>query len=172
MTRVWVYAEVGPDGPSGTALELLTKARGLADIVEAVALGPGAADAVMDLGAHGASTVYASDDPVYGESLARPAVRALAELVAAHAPDLIMFPTTYGGRDVAGRLQALTGSTLVSNVIDVMSPDRARTQIAGGSLDVDVALEGPRPTLVLVRPKSFVAEPTTCALGVGTRRPL
>jgi electron transfer flavoprotein alpha subunit len=48
----------------------------------------------------------------------------------------------------------------MGNAIDVTATDRARTQIAGGSLFVDVALEGPAPRLVLVRPKSFVAEPS------------
>ena len=42
MTTVWVYAEVRPEGPSPTALELLTKARSIGDEVAAVALGPGA----------------------------------------------------------------------------------------------------------------------------------
>ncbi len=42
MGEVWVYAQVSPDGPHPSALELLTKARELGDPVEAVALGPGA----------------------------------------------------------------------------------------------------------------------------------
>jgi electron transfer flavoprotein alpha subunit len=159
MSKVWVFAEVGPDGPAPSALELLTKARDLGDVVEAVALGPGATAAAVGLGDHGAQTVYVSDDPVYDECLAQPAAHALHTLVLEHNPDLILFATGYGSRDVAGRMQAKTGSTLMSNAIDVLGIDRARTQIAGGSLFVDVALEGPTPRLVLVRPKSFVAEP-------------
>jgi electron transfer flavoprotein alpha subunit len=159
VATVWVFAEVGPDGPAPTALELLTKARELGDTVEAVALGPGSSDAATTLGEHGARTVYASDDPVYDEYLAQPAAHALHTLVQQHAPDLILFATSYASRDVAGRLQAKTGSTLMGNAIDVPATDRARTQIAGGSLFVDVALEGPAPRLVLVRPKSFGADP-------------
>ena len=45
MTTVWVFAELGPDGPQDSALELLTKARSLGDEVGAVAFGPGAAGA-------------------------------------------------------------------------------------------------------------------------------
>ena len=40
--KVWVWADVTPDGPAPSALELLTKARELGDEVAAVALGPGA----------------------------------------------------------------------------------------------------------------------------------
>jgi electron transfer flavoprotein alpha subunit len=47
----------------------------------------------------------------------------------------------------------------MSNATDVTGLDRAQTQIFGGSRVVDVALEGPAPRLVLVRPKSFAAEP-------------
>ncbi len=157
MATVWVFAEVGPQGPAPAALELLTKARELGD-VSAVALGPGATAAATALGEHGAGTVYASDDAVYDEFLAQPVAHVLHALVEAHAPDLILFATTYASRDVAGRLQAKTGSALMSNAIDVTSLDRARTQIAGGTLFVDVELQGPTPRLVLVRPKSFVAE--------------
>ena len=124
-----------------------------------MALGPGATAAAPVLGEHGARTVYASDDPVYEEFLAQPATHALHALVQEHAPDLILFATTYASRDVAGRLQAKTGTALMSNAIDVTAVDRARTQIVGGTMFVDVELDGPAPKLVLVRPKSFVAEP-------------
>jgi electron transfer flavoprotein alpha subunit len=158
VAKIWVFAEVGPDGPAPAALELLAEARELGD-AEAVALGPGATAAADALGDHGARTVFASDDPVYDEFLAQPASRAMYALVQQHAPDLILFATTYASRDVAGRLQAKTGTALMSNAIDVASVDRARTQIAGGTLFVDVELDGPGPHLVLVRPKSFVAQP-------------
>jgi electron transfer flavoprotein alpha subunit len=158
VAKVWVFAEVTSDGPAPAALELLAKARELGDQVAAVALGPGATAAAAALGEHGAHTVYASDDAVYEEFLAQPATHALHALIQEHAPDLILFATTYASRDVAGRLQAKTGTALMSNAIDVTGMDRARTQIAGGTLFVDVELDGPAPKLVLVRPKSFAAE--------------
>ena len=101
MTKVWIFAEIGPDGPAPAALELVTKARDLGDTVEAVALGPGAVDAAAALGDHGAETVFASDDPVYDEFLAQPAAHAMHSLVLEHGPDLILFATSYASRDVA-----------------------------------------------------------------------
>jgi electron transfer flavoprotein alpha subunit len=162
MATVWVFADVAPDGtPEPSALELLTKARALgADTVEAVALGPGATQAAETLGQYGASTVYASDDAVFADYLADPAAAALEALVREHAPSLILFATSYDSRDVAGRLSAATGSTLMSNATDIGGLDSAQTQIFGGTKVVDVALEGPEPRLVLVRPKSFAAEPS------------
>ncbi len=159
MTTVWVYAEIRPEGPSPSALELLTKARTIGDEVAAVALGPGARAAANTLGEHGAARVYASDEQVYADTLGLPAAHTLHALIREHTPDLVLFSTSYDARDVAGRLQAKLGSTLLSNVTDVMGAGSAQVQIFGGSRVVDVTLEGPAPRLVLVRPKSFAPEP-------------
>jgi electron transfer flavoprotein alpha subunit len=158
--KVWVWADVTSDGPAPNALELLTKGRDLGDEVAAIALGPGAKASADALGQHGAQTVFASDDEIFTNHLAQPAVRALAGLVEEHSPDLILFPASYDARDVAGRLQARTGSTLMANATDVLGPDKARTEILGGTKIVDVELKGPTPRLVIVRPQSFEAEPS------------
>jgi electron transfer flavoprotein alpha subunit len=158
--KAWVWADITPDGAAPSALELLAKARDLADEVAAVALGPGAKASVGNLGEHGAQRVFASDDEVFANHLARPAVHVLAGLVEEHRPDLILFPSSYDARDVAGRLQVRTGSTLMANATDVLGPDRARTEILGGTKVVDVELKGPAPTLVLVRPQSFAPGPS------------
>jgi electron transfer flavoprotein alpha subunit len=159
VAKVWVFAEVAPGGSvDATALELLTKARELGE-AEAVALGPGATEAAAKLGEYGAGTVYASDDDVYADYIAQPAAQALFELVQEHSPDLLLFATNYDSRDIAGRLAGKSGATLVSNVSALPSVDTAQTAIFGGTTIVDVALEG-SPKIVLVRPKSFVAEPS------------
>jgi len=159
VTTVWVYAEITPEGLSPSALELLTKARSIGDEVAAIALGPGASAAAIALGEHGAARVYASDEQVYADTLGVPAAHTLHALIQEHTPDLILFSTSYDARDVAGRLQAKLGSTLMSNVTDVTGAGSAQTQIFGGSRVVEVTLEGPAPRLALVRPKSFAAEP-------------
>jgi electron transfer flavoprotein alpha subunit len=158
VATVWVYAELTGGTPHASALELLTKARDLGDDVAAVVLGSGAREAAGPLGEHGAATVYAGDDAVFDDHLAQPRVEALHRLVTEHQPNLILFASSYDSRDVAGRLQARTASTLMGNASDVQGPDRAQTQIFGGTKIVDVELSGPDPKLVLVRPKSFAAE--------------
>lgn len=156
MAKIWVYAEVANGKLDPTALEILTKARSLDGEVEAVALGPGATEAAQQLGEYGATTVYASDDQTYDDYLAQPAAEALYQLSQEQNPELIVFPTLYDSRDVAGRLSAKLGATLMSNAMD-FSLDSARTAIAGGQTIVDVKLDG-SPKLLLVRPKSFEPE--------------
>jgi electron transfer flavoprotein alpha subunit len=157
---IWVYAEVAQDGtPDPSALELLTKARSLHDTVAAVALGPGATGGAQKLAEHGAQTVYASDDAVYGDHLAQVPAFALQELIKQHQPELVIFGPGYDSRDLAGRLQARLGSALMTNATDLLSTDYAQTQIFGGTKIVDVQLSGPNPKLVVVRAKAFEAEP-------------
>ena len=176
MAGVWVYAELGARGDvDGSALELLTKARALAVDVTAVALGPGAFAAAGILGEHGATRVLAGDDAVFEDYPAEPAAHVLAQLVREHAPQLVLFGPSYGSRDVAGRLQALLGSTLVANVDDVVALDHVRLTVAlslwpgrpgnlrggiGGAKVVDVRLAGPTPRLVSARARAFDAEPS------------
>ncbi|MDQ3771376.1 MAG: electron transfer flavoprotein subunit alpha/FixB family protein [Actinomycetota bacterium] len=159
MPKVWVFAEVHNGKVDSTALEILTKARDLPGAeVEAVALGPGATDAAKQLGEHGAATVYASDDDVYGDFIAQPATEALHQLITEHSPELVLFAANYDSRDIAGRLSAKTGSTLMSNASEITDLDSAQHAMFGGNTLVDVKLEG-SPKLVLVRPKSFEASP-------------
>jgi electron transfer flavoprotein alpha subunit len=160
MAGIWIYADVTPAGVDPSAFELLTKARSLDDDVAAVALGPGATETAAKLGEFGAKTVFASDGPDYDDFLAQPAAHALHELVKEHQPELILFGPTYNSRDVAGRLQARTSSTLMTNATDLLSTEYAQTQIFGGTKIVDVTLAGPNPKLVISRPKAFEAEAT------------
>ena len=155
MGSVWVWADLSKDGPAESSLELLAKARSLGEPA-AVALGPGATDTVERLGAHGAQKVFASDDPVFAEHLAQPAAAALAQLVEEHRPEILLFPSSADARDVAGRLQAKTGSALVANAVDVIDASRVVTQMGDSIVQVDV--RGQPPALILVRPKSFTAE--------------
>jgi electron transfer flavoprotein alpha subunit len=159
MPKTWVFAEMTAGGKvESGALELLTKARSMDGDVEAVMLGPGATEAAAQLGEYGATTVFASDDPVYTDFVAQPAAEALYQLCQQHSPDAILFSMTYDSRDIAGRLSAKTGSPLMSNVTDIFSTGKARTAIFGGTTFVDVELQG-APSLLVFRPKSFVPEP-------------
>jgi electron transfer flavoprotein alpha subunit len=115
---------------------------------------------VQTLGEHGAKKVFVSDDPVFADYVAQPAAYALWKLVEQHQPNLVLFAMDYDSRDIAGRLAASTGSTVMGNASDVLGPDKAQTQIFGGAKIVDVELGGPDPKIVIVRPKSFEASPS------------
>src|SRR2546423_10237333 len=105
MPTTWVFAESAEGKPLSITLELLTKARQLGGTVEAFYAG-GDADAIASqLGAYGATKVYAIDpgDLLFGAPVA---AAMAAQIEAGPKPDLIMFGQTYDGRDVMGRLSA------------------------------------------------------------------
>ncbi|HEV2954372.1 MAG TPA: electron transfer flavoprotein subunit alpha/FixB family protein [Candidatus Dormibacteraeota bacterium] len=158
---IWVYADQVDGRPAPIALEVLTKAREMGE-VDAVALGPGAAAAGPELGRHGAATVYADEGSDYREFLAEPATEALAQLVALHGPDLMLFGATNDSRDVAGRLAARLGVGVIANAVDIdAGPDGFQITVPyfGGTQLARVrGLKS--PIIVLVRPKSFDASPS------------
>jgi electron transfer flavoprotein alpha subunit len=161
MAKIWVYAEHQNGKVDPTALEILTKIRGLGD-AEAVAFGHGASEITGVLGEHGAKTVYVSEDATFDDFIAQPAAHALAELVKQHSPELICFGMTYDARDIAGRLSAKLPATLMSNALDIESPELVKTAIFGGEKIVDVKLEGDTK-IAIFRAKSFAPEPDSAA---------
>src|ERR1022692_3749035 len=163
LDKIWVFAEIAGGKPAPVALELLTKARSLAGTVEAVAFAPDAADAATELGAHGATTLHAGTDPLWGELLlGGPAADALGGLIEEHKPDLVLFGMTYNSRDVAGRLAARLGVPVIANGLDVSDGDAVsvHSSVFGGTLNVATRFEGRPPAIAIIRPKSFVAEPS------------
>jgi electron transfer flavoprotein alpha subunit len=163
LGKIWVFAEIAGGKPAPVALELLTKARSLAGTVEAVAFSPDAAGAAAELGAHGATTLFAGTDPLWGELLlGGPAAAALATLIEEHKPDLVLFGMTYNSRDVAGRLAARLGVPVIANGLDISDTDgvTVHSSVFGATLNVATRFEGGAPALAIIRPKSFAAEPS------------
>lgn len=160
MAQVWTFCEETDGGPSTLGLELLAKARQLGTATVLYA-GSGSSQAWQTLGEHGASRVFHFD---HGDMLAAaPVAAATAALAGDQAPQLILFGQAYTDRDVAGRLAARLGLPVLSNAVDVTLDSSgqvsARHEISGGSEIAEAVFSSPGPHLVIVRPKSFPAEP-------------
>jgi electron transfer flavoprotein alpha subunit len=163
LRKVWVYGEAANGKVASITLEILSKAREIADTVEVV-YGGADADAIAGvLGEHGATTVYSVGD--LGEALQGPAVAgAIAAAIAAgNGPDAVILGTTYDGRDVAGRLSAKIDAPVITNIVDLeVDGDKAvgTEPVFGGTVNVKTAFTTDKPQILLVRPKSFAAEPS------------
>jgi electron transfer flavoprotein alpha subunit len=129
---------------------------------ETLLLGPATDDAVAVLSAHGASRIYRSGDRIYHDYLTLPAVEAVASLVGAHRPAVVLFPATYRGRDIAAALSAKLDCDVITDVADIVlkgSTLEATVPALGGSYQNTSTLTSDGPKLVLVRPKSFEIVP-------------
>jgi electron transfer flavoprotein alpha subunit len=160
ISKVWVFAEADGDKPTGTTLELLTKARELGGTLEAVYVGANADALAGALGEYGAATLYAVDP---GDAL--PGVvgaAALESLAAEHAPDVVLFAQSYDGRDAISRLSVKLDRPVLTNGTSLRADgDKVvvGAAIFGGNTLVDTEFEGEAPFLAAIRPKSFAAEP-------------
>jgi electron transfer flavoprotein alpha subunit len=159
MSNVWVFVEEADGRPSTLGLELLTKARELGEVA-AIYLGEGGDDNFATLGEYGAANVLHADA---GDRLpSAPLAAAQAARAGEDFPDLVLFGQAYTDRDVAGRLAARLGVGVLSNASDVrVTADGVETdhEIFGGSQIATAAMSG-TPHIVVVRPKSFTAEPS------------
>ncbi|MDZ7678407.1 MAG: electron transfer flavoprotein subunit alpha/FixB family protein [Acidimicrobiales bacterium] len=163
LSKIWVYAQADEGKVSTITLELLAKARELADTVEAV-YGGADADAIAgELGEHGATAVHTTGD-LGGSLPGVPVSSAIAAAVeAGNGPDALLIGTNYDGRDVAGRLSAKLDVPVVTNVVDLELDGDALVgtePIFGGTTNVKTKATNDGLKILLVRPKSFVAEPS------------
>jgi electron transfer flavoprotein alpha subunit len=167
MEKIWVLAEVVDGEPTVLSLELATAARQLlagagGGSVEAVTWGAGAEAAAASLGEHGIGRLYSIGDT--GGALAGPLVAAAiaAQVAAGNKPDAILIPTSYDGRDVAGRLSARLDLPVLTNVVGLDVEDGALISehaIFGGTQVARARFTAEGPGIFVVRAKSFGAEP-------------
>ena len=160
VSNVWVFAQGAEGAPTTATQELLTKARELGGSVTAFVVGD-AGDIASGLGEYGASKVYATGD-IEGHL---PGVAGAAAMKAVidggDAPDLIMFPQNYEGRDIVSRLSVKLDKPVLTNNTDIAVKDDVvivTTPVFGGTKLVSTTFTGPGPFLVAFRPKSFAAE--------------
>ena len=160
--KVWVLAEEADGAPTPVTFELLTEARAVASTVEAVAWGSDVAGLAGPLGDYGATTVYDVGD-LGGALPGVPVAGAVAMLIeSGNAPDAILLPATYEGRDIAGRLSAKLDRPVLTNVTGLVESDgglASQHPVFGGSHIVTARFTSAGPAIFVIRAKSFAAEP-------------
>ncbi|MGA2432987.1 MAG: electron transfer flavoprotein subunit alpha/FixB family protein, partial [Acidimicrobiales bacterium] len=158
VANIWVVAEPANGSFTSTSLELLTHARSLSSNVSAITWGDGSSLAGQ-AGEYGATTLYDVGD-LHGALPGVPVAAAIAQLVASNAPDAILIPTSYDGRDVAARLSARLDRPVLTNVTGLVDEGGLVTEhpVFGGTQTVKAHFTGAGPGIIVVRAKSFVAE--------------
>jgi len=160
IAKIWVVAEVVDGAPTSTSLELVSRARTLADTVEAVVWGDGAT-AAGALGEYGATTVHDVGD-LGGALPGAPVAAAITAAVTGGAgPDAVLLPASYDGRDIAGRLSVKLDRPVLTNVVDLTESDgglASQHAIFGGTEILTARFTAAGPGIFVIRAKSFPAE--------------
>jgi len=160
-----IYVEHEDGQPRRIALETASKAAAEAEAhggeVHAVALGKRAGATAARLGEYGVDVLHASDDAVFDEYLAEPAVEAVASVIQSVKPQAVIFPNTQDGKDIGARLAARLGVGIIANVIGIKLRDEGADlteTIFGGNYTTTVHAKHGFPALVMARPNAFRAE--------------
>lgn len=170
--NVYVFAEQREGKIQNVALELLGKARDLADALNekvcAVLLGSGIKDLAATLIAHGADEVLLVDDPSLDVYTTEPYAQAIKAVVDAKKPGILLLGATTIGRDLGPRLAARmqTGLTADCTELDIEAETRhlMMTRPAfGGNLLATIMCTDHRPQMSTVRPGVMMAKPADAA---------
>lgn len=165
---IWVYAELNDERFTPTTLEMLTKAAEVGK-AEVVLLGPAPDDAAQTLATYGASKVYRSADPVYRDCLTLPAAETVAGLIKKNNPAVMLFASSYTGRDIVANLSARLDCGAISDVGDFLLKEgsvEATIPALGASYQNTSTLVSQGTKLLLVRPKAFEARPNQQTVSV------
>jgi len=125
---------------------------------EAILLGPAPEDAVQTLAKHGASKIYRSVDDVYRDYLTLPAAETVAGLLQKYHPAVMLFASSYTGRDIVANLCARLDCGAITDVGDFELKDgsvEATIPALGASYQNTSTLVHQSTKLLVVRPKSF-----------------
>jgi len=109
------------------SLESVSEARRIADAlggtVASVAVGSGVRRLADEVGAYGADRVHVFDDAALGAHATEPYARALAQVITESSPAAVLIPFTAMGKDLAPRVAARVGASLVSDCVALAVKD-------------------------------------------------
>lgn len=157
---VYVYAEQRDGKVQNVALELLGKARELADDlgekVVAVLLGKNIAAKAQELIAAGADKVMVVENDILEHYMTEPYTQAITQIIQEQKPSIFLIGATTIGRDLGPRLSArnVTGLTADCTKLEI-GEDRMlmMTRPAfGGNLMATILCKDHRPQMSTVRP--------------------
>ncbi|OZC04457.1 electron transfer flavoprotein subunit alpha/FixB family protein [Rubricoccus marinus] len=167
MPTILTHVPVSGGTPNRTALEALTRARQIATengwTCAASVVAPEASGVAESLGAYGAETVYAVSDAAFEQPLNAPVVDALEQVIREAEPEIVVFPSTEGVKDVIGALAQRLGAPALPDVSAfsaTASGVSATRPVMAAKFRADVEAEAPEgaPVLVSVRAGSYTAE--------------
>jgi len=125
--EVWVFAEQHNGQLEDTPVELMSKARHLADTLgvklAAVVLGDGVKDLAERLVHYGADKVYVADHPLLSTYQTNSYAKVIYDLIHKHTPQIVLYGATVAGRDLAPRIASATKAGLTADCTDLQIGD-------------------------------------------------
>ncbi len=156
---IWVFVEIKKANIRGVTFELLGKAKELAensdDKVCAIILGKDGSRFCEELSYHNVDKIYLCENEILEDYLTETYSSILISLIKKYTPNIILFPATKVGRDLAPRVAATLETGLAADCIDLKVEDGNLVQtrsVYGGNYLVDIICPDKRPQITSVRP--------------------
>jgi electron transfer flavoprotein alpha subunit len=169
---VWVFMEIADDGRTQSVrpvgFELLSKGRELAnqlgEELGAVVIGNNVSDYYAEISQYGADKIYAVNGEGYQHYNTLAYANALVTLIKKYNPSVVLFPSTYIGRDLSPRISSelFVGLTADCTGLSIKEGNLIQTRPAfGGNIMADIKCPDYRPQMATVRPNVFKKAVTT-----------
>jgi len=130
--EVWVFAEQHNGHLEDTPIELMSKARRLADMLgvklAAAVLGDGAKDIATKLIHYGADKVYLAEHPLLGTYQTNSYAKVIFDLIHKYEPQIVLYGATAAGRDLAPRIASAAKAGLTADCTDLQIGDHQTTK--------------------------------------------
>ncbi len=157
---VYVFCEQREGVIQSVALELLGKARELADTLKenvvAILLGKNISNKAQDLIAAGADKVLVVDNDLLKDYLTEPYTQAITQIINEQKPSILMIGATTIGRDLGPRLSARVSTGLTADCTKLEIGEERELLMTrpafGGNLMATIVCKDHRPQMSTVRP--------------------
>ena len=125
--EVWVFAEQHGGRLEDTPIELMSKARRLADRLgvklAAALLGDEVGELATRLIHYGADKVYLAEHPLLGAYQTNSFTKVMLHLIDKHQPQIVLYGATITGRDLAPRIASAAKAGLTADCTDLQIGD-------------------------------------------------
>jgi electron transfer flavoprotein alpha subunit len=125
--EVWVFAEQHNGKLEDTPIELMSKARHLADTLgvelAAALLGSGVKDLADEMIRYGADKVYLVENAKLAEYQTNSYAKVMYDLIHKYEPQIVLYGATVAGRDLAPRIASATKAGLTADCTDLQIGD-------------------------------------------------
>jgi len=156
---VWIFVELREQDIKKVSLELASKAREIADTLKqrvgAVILGEKVKHLCDNLATYGVDVAYIAENDNLVEYNTSNYTAILTGLILKYKPNIMLFPATHLGRDLAPRVAATLKVGLTADCTGLSIKDGLLLQTRpafGGNIMADIISPSARPQMATIRP--------------------
>jgi electron transfer flavoprotein alpha subunit len=156
MSKIWVFIDQFKGKALPASWEALGAGKNLGTVT-ALVFGESVEEVAQEAFQYGADEVLLADDPTLADFRTEPCAGLLSKLAGEASPNIILFPTTTRGRDLAAMIAIDLNTGVLVDVIDMEVVDGeilATRPIYAGKLLSKVKCSA-RPQLVTLRSRAF-----------------